>query len=89
MKPSVHRLNAGQKLKHPDLVREPAGRSGTRMSQSAGRFLAFPEPGGAEPDVGDPLDPEVRVLVGDDVSSELIPFERRALSAERIHGAGI
>ena len=39
------------------------------MSQSAGRFLAFPEPGAEEPDAGrwGPLHPEVRVLVGDDV----------------------
>ncbi len=39
------------------------------MSQSTGRFPAFPEPEGAEPDVRrwGPLHPEVRVLVGDDV----------------------
>ena len=32
------------RFRHPDLVREPVGRSGTRMSQSAGRFPALPPP---------------------------------------------
>ena len=45
-----HPSSLGKSPSHrpPDLVREHRGRSGTRMSQSAGRFQAFPEPGGSD-----------------------------------------
>jgi hypothetical protein len=62
------------------------------MSQSAGRFLAFPEPRGVEPDVGRwtldvgrwcPLHPEVRVPVGDDVR------RRSPLATPRLSPSGL